>query len=116
MNKLNWPTALVIVSTIFAGALIYNKPITASNSIGSNMIAINEGGVGNIWQLRQGQVRWCIKKTKQVTRKVQLKVKWNSATGKYEEPKPKFAERSVKIGDVACSAWSADKPAILSSR
>ena len=30
MNKLNWPTAFVIVAFIFAGAFVYNKPIGAA--------------------------------------------------------------------------------------
>ena len=30
MNKLNWPTAFVIVAIIFAGAFVYSKPIEAA--------------------------------------------------------------------------------------
>ena len=43
MKKLNWPTAFVIVTVIFAGAFFYNKPTGAigSNSSRNGMIILD---------------------------------------------------------------------------
>jgi hypothetical protein len=56
MNKLNWPTAFVIVSVIFSGAFIYNKSIDSAFESDGDMIS----AVGNmVWQLRDGKIRMC---------------------------------------------------------
>ena len=39
MNKLNWPTAFVIVALIFAGAFVYNKPTGAVLGGSAGMIS-----------------------------------------------------------------------------
>mgnify|MGYP005737762857 CR=1 FL=1 len=38
MDKLNWPTAFVIVAIIFAGAFVYNKPTDAGLGSDAGMI------------------------------------------------------------------------------
>ena len=58
MNKLNWPTAFVIVAIIFAGAFVYNKPIGAALDARDGMIAATTFA-GTVWQLRGGKVRLC---------------------------------------------------------
>ena len=59
MNKLNWPTAFVIVvAIIFAGAVVYNKPIGAALGARDGMIA-NTGYKNAVWQLKAGKVRLC---------------------------------------------------------
>ena len=57
MNKLNWPTAFVIVAIIFAGAFVYNKPTTAA--FGSNEM-ISSGEKNYAWHLKNGKVRICM--------------------------------------------------------
>ena len=55
MNNLNWPTALVIIAVIFAGAFVYNKPTDAGFD-SDGMVATNSHGV---WQLKGSKVRFC---------------------------------------------------------
>ena len=114
MNKLNWPTAFVVIVIVLGGVLLYNKPITASNTINDEMIiALSDK---QIWQLKKGQVRWCmIGMGTEMLESVRIneKYKWNSATGKYDEQKPKLKERMLKFQSVACSEWSSDKPTMF---
>jgi hypothetical protein len=49
MNKLNWPTALVITAIIFVGAFVYNKPIDAGASSAGVIEGTSKGGT--MWQL-----------------------------------------------------------------
>ena len=58
MNKLNWPTAFVIVAIIFAGAFVYNKPIGAALGASDGMI-VKAGWQNAVWQLNAGKVRLC---------------------------------------------------------
>ena len=55
MNKMSWPTALIlsviIVSTVFA----YSKSITLNSNSNGVIVASGE----QVWQLRDGQVRKC---------------------------------------------------------
>ena len=48
MNKLNWPTAFVIVAIIFAGAFVYNKPIGAALGASDGMI-VKAGWQNAVW-------------------------------------------------------------------
>ncbi len=58
MNKLNWPTAFVIVAIIFAGAFIYNKPIDArKNSDSWKLAQLKQIPV--VFHERSGSFRWC---------------------------------------------------------
>ena len=59
MNKLNWPTAFVIVAIIFAGAFVYNKPTDAGLGSDAGMILKGHAGNYRIWQLRGGSLRTC---------------------------------------------------------
>ena len=56
MNKLNWPTAFVIVAIIFAGAFFYNKPTDAGLG-SSEMIA--SGEPNHVWHFKNGKIRYC---------------------------------------------------------
>ena len=57
MNNLNWPTALVIISIIFAAAFIYNKPIDAG--FGSDGGMISTASETYVWQINDGKIRQC---------------------------------------------------------
>ena len=64
MNTLNWPTAFVIVSIIFAGAFIYNKPTGATfglkeTSPGGAFKELTKISTGKLWHTRVGKVRLC---------------------------------------------------------
>ncbi|MBH67281.1 MAG: hypothetical protein CMM58_02900 [Rhodospirillaceae bacterium] len=118
MNTLNWPTAFVIVAIIFAGAFVYNKQTVASKHTSDQMIVAL--GDKQIWQLKNGQIRWCMigMGTEEVGQ-VQINdpVKWNSGTGKYESnKKPLYEDRILQYQNVACSAWSKDNPSVFGDR
>ena len=61
MNKLNWPTAFVIVAIIFAGAFVYNIPTGAigSNSSQNGMIVLDPNYMNVIWQSWGSKLRKC---------------------------------------------------------
>ena len=56
MNKLNWPTAFVIVAIIFAGAFVYNKPTGAAFGSDGMISASSNAGV---FQLKGNKIRAC---------------------------------------------------------
>jgi len=57
MNNLNWPTALVIISIIFAGAFVYNQPTVASFGLNDGMIS--SASERYVWQVKDGKIREC---------------------------------------------------------
>ncbi len=58
MNKLNWPTAFVIVVIIFAGAFVYNTPIDARKNSDSWKRALLQN-IPVVFHPRLGSFRWC---------------------------------------------------------
>ena len=58
MNKLNWPTAFVIVAIIFAGAFVYNEPFDAEKNPDRWKLGQLKD-IPVVFHERSGFFRWC---------------------------------------------------------
>ena len=118
MVQLNWPSGLVIIALVFAALFIYDKKSIASKHANEQMIVAL--GDKQIWQLKSGQVRWCmIGMGTEELGKVQVNdpIQWDSSNGTYKSNKnPLFEDRILQFQNVACSAWSTDKPTIFGQK
>ena len=55
MNKMSWPTALMLSVIIVSAVFAYSKSITLNSNSNGVIVASGE----QVWQLLDGQVRKC---------------------------------------------------------
>ena len=55
MNKMSWPTALILSVIIVSAVFAHSKSITLNSNSNGVIVASSE----QVWRLRDGQVRKC---------------------------------------------------------
>jgi hypothetical protein len=57
---INWPRAFVIAVAMICGAFLINKPSDAAFGGGGGMIVAVGDGRNQVWQLKEGVIRFCL--------------------------------------------------------